>query len=73
MVMSRELVRLSVNLNPESAEALKEMAKRRGISYTEAIRRCVGIYKYVLDEHNQDRKITTSKPNGKKVKELILL
>lgn len=67
-----ELTRLSVNLNEETAEALREIADSRGISFTEAVRRSIGVYKAALDEVDAGRVIRTSTPNGKKTKEWIL-
>ena len=43
-------VRLSVNLPDEAAAVLKDLADRREISLTEAVRRAIAIYKYVDDE-----------------------
>jgi predicted DNA-binding helix-hairpin-helix protein len=42
--------RLSVNINDETAEALKELAARRGTTVTEVVRRAVSVYKFVEDE-----------------------
>jgi predicted transcriptional regulator len=42
--------RLSVNINDETADALKELAKDRGTSVTDIVRRAVAIYKFVEDE-----------------------
>lgn len=42
--------RLSVNINDETAEALKDLAERRGTSVTEVVRRAVAVYKFVEDE-----------------------
>lgn len=43
-------VRLSVNINDETEEALKELAARRGTTVTEIVRRAVSVYKFVEDE-----------------------
>ena len=42
--------RLSVNINDETARALKELAERRETSVTDIIRRAVSVYKFVEDE-----------------------
>ena len=70
---ARGLVRLNVNLNRETAEALKEIAEERGISATEAVRRAISIYKYIDDEVQDGRKVITSDQENKNVKELVLL
>lgn len=42
--------RLSVNVNDETADALKQLAKENGTSVTEIVRRAVSVYKFVEDE-----------------------
>lgn len=42
-------VRLSVNLNASAADTLKMYSKRQGITVTEAIRRAIGVLKYIDD------------------------
>lgn len=48
--------RLSVNINDETAAALKELAARRDTSVTEIVRRAVAVYKFVEDEVGQGGK-----------------
>src|SRR3954452_1193318 len=45
-----KVTRLSININEETAAALRDMAARRGVSVTEAVRRAVAIAKFVEDE-----------------------
>jgi len=68
-----DLVRLSVNLNPETAELLRELAASRGLSYTEIIRRAIAVTKYFEDEINSGRVIQTADSNGKHVRQIELL
>jgi len=63
--------RLTVNLNPETAAALREIVENRNISFTEAIRRAVAIYKLIEDETAQGHKIQINE--GTKVREVVLL
>ena len=63
--------RLSININRETAEALKEIAERRGISYTEAVRRAFAIYKLIEDETLAGHRIQIV--DGQRVKEVVLL
>lgn len=70
---TRGLVRLNVNLNFDTAEALKEIAAERGISFTEAVRRAISVYKYIDDEVQEGRKVITSDKENKNVKELVLM
>lgn len=67
------LVRLNVNLNKESAAALRELADTQGISFTEAVRRAIAVYKYVSDEQEQGRKIQTMDSKEKNKRELVLM
>lgn len=67
------LVRLNVNLNQETAAALKELAESQNISLTEAVRRAIAISKFVEDEQSRGRKIQTMTPQGKDKRELVLM
>lgn len=42
--------RLNVNINDETAAALKDLAQRQGMSVTEVVRRAAGVYKFLNDE-----------------------
>jgi hypothetical protein len=66
------LVRLNVNLNAETAAALREMATEKGISFTEAVRRAIAISKFIDDEINEGRKIQTLTKENDAVRELVL-
>lgn len=44
------VTRLSVNINDETAAALKQMADRRQTTVTEVVRRAVSVYKFIEDE-----------------------
>lgn len=57
--------RLSINVNNETAAALRELAERHETSVTEIIRREVGLYKFVTDETADGTKhLETCRPNG---------
>lgn len=62
-------VRLAVNLSPPVADALQEIAERRGWSITEAIRRCVSTQKAIEDAVTAGGRILLDAP-GKRIKEL---
>lgn len=70
---TQELVRLSVNMNPETADALKELAASKHLSYTEAIRRAIAIAKYIDDEVKDGRRVQTVDEERKDIRELILI
>lgn len=42
--------RLNVNINDETAAALKDLAERRQTTVTEIVRRSVSTYKFIEDE-----------------------
>jgi hypothetical protein len=67
------LTRLNVNLNQETAAALKEIAARENISLTEAVRRAIAIFKFVEDEQAVGRKIQTMDANESNKRELVLM
>lgn len=69
----QQLVRLSVNMNPETAAALKEFAASKHLSYTEAVRRAIAIAKYIEDEVQEGRRVQTVDADRNEVRELILV
>lgn len=68
-----DLTRLTVNLNHETADALKGFAERQDISLTEAVRRAIALLKFIDDERNAGRKIQTMDSDGKNKRELVLM
>jgi hypothetical protein len=67
------LVRLNVNLNQETADALKALAAKENISYTEAVRRAIAVFKFIEDEQAEGRKIQTMDANDRNKRELVLM
>lgn len=49
--------RLSVNVNDETASALRELADRRDVSITDIVRRAVAVYKFVEDETSEGKQL----------------
>lgn len=68
-----QIVRLNVNLNAETADALKEIAEQRGISFTEAVRRAISVYKFIDEETQEGHRIQTVDPERNQVRELVLM
>lgn len=66
------LVRLSVNLNPDAADVLKEYANRKGVSITEAVRRAIGILSFVDETQNCGASVTVRDDSGSE-KEVMFL
>ncbi|POH60314.1 ribbon-helix-helix protein, CopG family [Arthrobacter glacialis] len=67
------LVRLNVNLNKETAAALKEIAAKQQISLTEAVRRAVAVLKFIDEEKSQGRKIQTMDSQERNKREVVLM
>lgn len=43
-------VRLNININEDTRDALRDLAARRQINVTEVVRRAISVYKFVEDE-----------------------
>lgn len=67
------IVRLNVNLNAETADALKQLADEKGSSLTEVIRRAIAVYKFIADEARKGNRIQTVDPKTNEVRELVLM
>jgi predicted transcriptional regulator len=65
--------RLSININDETAAALQELAKKRGVSVTEIVRRAVSVYKFVEDEVSDGDKTLQLVDNQDRVTQLAIL
>ncbi len=68
-----DLTRLSVNMNQDTAAALRQQAARHGITYTEAVRRAISIAKFVDDERLAGRTIVSTDRDGKNAREWVML
>ncbi|WP_347176874.1 CopG family transcriptional regulator [Parafrankia sp. EAN1pec] len=63
-------IRLAVNINTESAAALKEITQRRTASYTETLRRAVSLLKLIEDETQKGHNVQVNE--GKRVRNIVL-
>ena len=63
------VTKTSVYLPDEAIEALKKMAKKRGTTMAEALRRSIAMAKILEDEAEQGGKVFIKK--GRNVKQLI--
>lgn len=68
-----KLTRLNVNLNAETAQALRSLCESRGITATEAIRQAVSVYSYIEGETTQGRKVQVVDESRKTIHELIFM
>jgi hypothetical protein len=69
-----DLVRLNVNLNQETAKALRKIKDDNGIdTITETVRRVISVAHYIYSELAAGRKIQTMDQDGKNVREMVLM
>jgi hypothetical protein len=66
-----ELVRLSVNVNQETAAAILGLMSRNDITATETLRRAIAITHYFDGQSAEGGKILTMDQDGTKVKEVV--
>jgi hypothetical protein len=64
-------IRLSVNLNQEVADELKEYARRKGVSVTEAVRRAITVLAFV--DETQRRGASLNVEEDGTLKEVLFL
>jgi predicted transcriptional regulator len=63
-------VKLSVNLPEETVTNLRELAEKRGITLTEALRRAIANEHFLEDEVKSGGKVLVEKPD-KTVREIV--
>ncbi|MFW3631242.1 ribbon-helix-helix protein, CopG family [Rhodococcus qingshengii] len=66
-------IRLSVNMNNETADALREIADRYGVSVTEAVRRAISVAHFVEQETRAGKTVQIEDPKTGKVRELVMM
>lgn len=59
-----ETVRLSANLSLKVANALKELAERRGVTMTEMLRQAISHEKFFQDAVDRNEKVLLRDPDG---------
>jgi protein-disulfide isomerase-like protein with CxxC motif len=65
--------RLNVNINARTADELRRVARKSGISYTEAVRRAVEVLAFIVDEREAGHAIQVYDPEKDRTRELITL
>ncbi len=72
--MNREdLTRLSVNMNQETADALKKYADKHGVSYTEAVRRAISLLHFIEGERSTGATILIESADQKTIRKAVFL
>ncbi len=64
--------RTSFNLSPEAEEAVRELARRRGVSMGEVIRRALSTEKFLSDRQAEGAKVLIRERDGS-FRELVML
>ena len=59
--------RLSININDDTAKALRDVAEREDTSVTEIVRRAVSVYKFFYDEDQAGKEIQLVDARNEKV------
>jgi hypothetical protein len=65
------VVRLSINLSPEAADAFKTLIERKGLTITEGIRRAITAWQYLEDEISKGNQIAVIEQDGERI--IVLL
>lgn len=65
--------RLNINLPEKTFNELDRLADESGRSMTELIRLAIGLVQVAIDEERHGRKLAVVEPNGKLLKEIVLL
>lgn len=65
--------RLTVNLEPSTRNILTGLAQEEGITYTEAVRRGVALFAYVLEQQRAGNTLAVRDPKGVAVREVRIL
>jgi hypothetical protein len=64
-------VRLTVNLSDEVAQALRELAEKRGTTVSEALRRAISTEKFINDKIEKGERVLLEDPDGNKQREIV--
>ena len=70
---ANKVVRLSVNLSKEVADALRKIADRHQTSITEAIRRAISTQTYIEDAASRGATILIKEPGDAPMRELVFV
>lgn len=68
-----QVTRLNVNINAETASLLRRVAKARGISYTEAVRRAIAVWAFIEDEFAANHRVQIVDPVTDTKRELVVV
>lgn len=74
-INDRQVVRLSINLAPDVAAALKKWAGAKGLSITEGVRRAIAVWDFVESERQAGNRLAVIENDGSgdRIREVILV
>jgi hypothetical protein len=70
--MSDSTVKISANLSDTVVAALKEIAAKKQVSVTEALRQAISHEKYFLDAAERNEKVLLENSSTGKIREVVL-
>ncbi len=65
-------VKISANLSSTVVDALKQLAEKRGVSMTEALRQAISHEKFFQDAIDDNQKILLEEPKSGRLREIVL-
>lgn len=65
-------VKISANLSSSVVSALKDIAEKKGVSVTEALRQAISHEKYFLDANEKNQKVLLEDSTTGKIREVVL-
>lgn len=66
-----KVVRLSVNLAPDVAAALKRLAESKGVTVTEMVRRAISTENFFEEQRAEGRKILIADDDEENIREVL--
>jgi hypothetical protein len=72
MAMDDSTVKISANLSGTVVNALKDIADKKGVSITEALRQAISHEKYFLDAAERNEKVLLEDTSTGKLREVVL-
>lgn len=68
-----DLTRLSVNMNPETTDALLRYVATHDVTYTEAVRRAISLLDFMDEARAEGSRILVESADRKTMRQMVLL
>jgi hypothetical protein len=69
--MSNETVKISANLSRVVVDALRDVAQKRGVSMTEALRQAISHEKYFVEATQEKKRVLLEDTTNGKIREVL--